>query len=87
MRHGDRVNRSSNAVRPVLVGKNFENHFYYGGCSWTKISNSLALADTIFCKMPFQINDKIPHANDYNHSNIKKYLDNWLKSIKQKENK
>ena len=71
------------AVRPVLVVKshNFQidDEVEFGKKLWTYIGGNYLLCNTAFCEMAFK---KDRDSLDYESSDIKKYLDNWLKNAK-----
>ena len=50
------------------------------GCMWTIISSKLALCDDFIGKQPFREDCKADDANDYEASDVKKYLKDWLHS-------
>lgn len=69
------------SIRPVLKLKSSDfqigDSFQFGGYTWAVISNDYALCDTTFCKMSFKKDWRAQGANDYEKSDIKKFLDKW----------
>lgn len=79
-------------VRPALRISNlssFNFHindkFDFAGYTWTIISNDYALCDDYIGEHCFRKEWKAKDANDYEASDIKKYIENWYKE-NMKEN-
>ena len=78
--YGNDVTDDDVFVRPALVlienthelGETFE----FKGYTWTVVDSTHALCDTSFCEMPFSRDGS---TNKYDESDIKKYLDTWLR--------
>ena len=82
--YGNGVVYVDNAVRPALkvnlgssnlrIGDEIEwaNH------NWTVISDELALCDETIAKLPLRRNWRADDANEYEKSDLKKWLENWL---------
>ena len=71
-------------VRPALQIKNLSSlNLKIGdkaslfGRQWTVISDSLVLCDAVIGETCFRKDDSAPDANDYEHSDIKQWLENW----------
>lgn len=87
-RYLDFVSRDCNVVRPALrlnhessnlkIGDKFKfyNH------DWTVISNKYALCDEEFCRMAFRKDWEAMYDNDYELSDVKRYLDCEWKKMK-----
>lgn len=79
------VNHPDGAVRPALRLNPDSHHlqigdvFEYENKRWTMIADSLALCDEAFCNMAYRKDWQAKDANDYNASDVKMYLDNWIK--------
>ena len=56
------------------VGNKFENSKY----TFTVITDNYALCDNIIGSSPFREDHKADDANDYEKSDIKKYVDEWF---------
>ena len=77
------VHFSPEGVRPALnlessdlkIGDKIE----MAGYKWTAISESKVLCDTIVNRICFRENVNTPDANDYEKSDIKKWLEKWAK--------
>lgn len=76
-RAGGFVGDDDNAVRPVLLGK-FGNfiEFEFAGYSWVILSDNMAICKDFIGYHRF---DK--ESNNYEKSEIKEYLETWLKTI------
>lgn len=80
--YGSYVDRESGWVRPVLRISNL-THFIRGdnlviaNRDWTVISRDLVLSDEPIGEYAFREDWKAEDANDYNASDVKKYLENW----------
>ena len=78
----------SASVRPVLVFSDILSTLKVGdklevaGKTWTIIENGLALCDNSIGFKPFKENHKVKSANVYEKSDVKKYIDNWVKEQK-----
>ena len=71
------------AVRPALIISNLGDFkvgdkFTVGEYAFTIISDEYALCDDIIGDSPFRENDKADNADDYEASDIKKYVDDWF---------
>lgn len=81
--YGYHVADSGISVRPALKIESDNlsagEKFRFGGYDWTVISETLALCEKEFYKMPFRRNVNIADANNYEHSDIKHRLDGWLR--------
>lgn len=67
-----------NPESSLLVG----DKFIYYDHNWTVISAQYALCDEKFCRMAFRKDWRVNDANDYEASDIKRYLDSeWNKMI------
>ncbi len=82
--YGSSVLDINHGVRPALRICNPEpsdlvpgESFEAGGERWTLISDDLALCDRIVGKSAFRTDYKAPYANDYEKSDVKKWLENW----------
>lgn len=71
-------------VRPALRINNSEsidlkikNKFVLAGYKWTMILPSMALCDSIVGWSPFHKDCGTEYANMYEHSDIKRWLENW----------
>ncbi len=71
-------------VRPALQIRNLSSpNLKIGdkvslfGRQWTVISDSLVLCDAVIGKTCFRKDYSAPDANDYEHSDIKQWLENW----------
>lgn len=76
------VNYDEVAVRPALKIKNLDSFnlgdkFDLAGCTWTVISEDLALCDSVIGEVAFREDWRAKDANDYAKSDIKKWLGNW----------
>lgn len=80
---------SSGSVRPVLIheSKNLSigDTIYLAGKNWTVISDKYILCDERLCLMSFRKDWKVENANEYQSSDIKKYLDDWFNENIQAE--
>ena len=81
---GDGVDYDKNAVRPVLRISNYESFdlsdkFDMAGYTWTVIADGLAICDRIVGRTAFRKDWKAEDANDYEKSDVKKWLENWAK--------
>lgn len=72
-------------VRPALKISNlnssnlgFGDSFEFAGYTWTVISNDKALCNTIIDYSAFREDWRAKYANDYETSDVKKYLDKWF---------
>lgn len=81
-------------VRPALVISNFEpfslkigDTFVFGGAEFEIITNSKALCTTYIGISPFREDWKADDANDYEKSDIKKYVDEWFEKSIEGESK
>lgn len=75
-------------VRPALLLK-AENlligdEFIFGGKKWVYLNNGLAIAKELFDDiLPFRENWQAENANDYEASDVKVFLDEWLKEAEK----
>ena len=89
---GHRVSPANYCVRPALILSTLKSsnlksieelgageRFEFGGYTFTIISNKLALCDEAIAKMAFREDWEAKDANDYEKSDIKKFLDNWFR--------
>ena len=85
--YGNSVLRTDGAVRPALIISNLvsfdlkpgDRLIDYAGYDWTVIYENMALCDTSVGSCYFRKDWKAPDANDYNKSDVKKWLENWAK--------
>lgn len=82
---GDYVDLDSNMVRPALQIKNLESSnlkigdvFYFGGKPFEVISNNLSFCLDCIGFYCFRRDCEASDANDYNKSDVKKYVDDWF---------
>lgn len=74
------------ALRINLKSSDFQigDSFRFGAHTWTVITKDYALCDTTICNMPFREDWQAQDANDYEKSDIKKFLKDWyLKQISE----
>lgn len=79
--------RAAFDIRPVLVCSNLMTkhkigdkiHFADSNLTYTIISETKALADFSLGQMPFRREFHAEDANDFEKSDIKRWLDNWAK--------
>ena len=50
----------------------------YAGQTFTVLRNGLALCDKRVCQMAFRKDWESPYANDYDASDVKKWVDSWF---------
>lgn len=81
-------------VRPALIISNLEpfslkigDTFVFGGAEFEIISNSKALCSTYIGFSAFRDDWRADDANDYEKSDIKKYIDEWFEKSKKENNK
>lgn len=80
---------SARGVRPALIidrasfNLKFGDNFFFYGHNWTVISKDYALCDEKFCYMPFRSDFYTHDANNYDTSNIKRYLDREFEKMKE----
>ena len=87
---GGYVNFVDDAVRPALQSSNpvsFQTgeKFAFGEHTFTYLGEGLAICNDIVGKCAFRKDWNAPDANVYEASDVKKYVDNWLEKIKEKE--
>ena len=77
---------ANGVVRPALKICNLESSslsvgdkFELAGCAWTILTNDLVLCDEGIGKTCFREDYKATDANDYEKSDIKKWLYDWAK--------
>ena len=82
-RNGYNVNEEF-GVRPALKIRNLSSlnlkigdKVFLFGKQWTVISDSLVLCDEVIGETYFRKDFMSPDANDYEHSDIKQWLENW----------
>ena len=83
--HGIDVSNKNLCIRPAL---RIRNHLFSGlkkldeieifDCAWTVITDDLILCDNVLGNMAFRKDSDTPDANDYERSDIKIWLENWL---------
>lgn len=83
--NGDDVDRDLIAVRPALQVANpksaslkIGDKFCLFGYEWTVISKELALCDEVVGKHAFREDWQAEDANDYEQSDVKRFLEEWL---------
>ena len=71
-------------VRPALKISNLESSnlqigdkIEVAGYKWTVIPNDMALCDSIIAKGPFRKDGEAADADNYDVSDVKKYIENW----------
>lgn len=80
------VNYDYLAVRPALIinpeSTNLQvgDRIFYKEHRWTAIDKNMLLCDEPVTYMPFRKDWKAPDANDYEHSDVKKWLEDWAKT-------
>ena len=87
VRSGGRyVNRGGSAVRPAFRIRNLKSsdlqikdRLVLAGYTWTIIADNLALCDSPVDYTCFRMDYKANDANDYEASDIKKWLADWVK--------
>ena len=79
-------------VRPALIISNFESSnlkigdtFKFGDKEFEIISSDKAFCLSDIGQCAFRKDYKAPDANDYEKSDIKKYVDNWFEKVKELE--
>ena len=86
--YGDVI--GTRGVRPALIinhGSSLQtgDRFKFFGHNWTVISAKYALCDDAFCYMAFRKDLKADDSNVYEASDIKRYLDDEWKKMKEGE--
>ena len=81
------VNSGSIAVRPAIIIQESSHlkvgdNFWFYAHNWTVISDNYALCDEEFCYMPFNRDFSADDVNNYNNSDIKRYLDREFEKMK-----
>lgn len=83
--NGDAISSSRDAVRPALQIKNMQpsnlqigDIFEFGGKIFKIISDNLAFCLTDIGMCEFRKDWKAENANDYENSDVKKYVDEWF---------
>ena len=83
--NGDAISSSSDAVRPALQIKNTQSSnlqvgdkFEFGGKEFKVISYNLAFCVTDIGKCCFRKDWKAADSNDYEKSDVKKFVDEWF---------
>lgn len=81
-----------NVVRPVLIISNFDSSnlqigdtFEFGDENFEVISNGKAFCLGDIDYKEFREDLDAPDANDYEKSDIKKYIDKWFEKVKETE--
>lgn len=80
------VHSIGGAVRPALIinpeSTNLQvgDRIFYKQHRWTAIDKNMLLCDEPVTYMPFRKDWKAPDANDYEHSDVKKWLEDWAKT-------
>ncbi len=88
--HGDYVNNLL-GVRPALIldpessDLKIGDKFKLAEQNWTVISEKYALCDDVIGNSVFRKNYNVPNANNYECSDIKKYIENWAKELEIKK--
>lgn len=84
-RNGDFVEHRDNVVRPALQIENMQSSnlqigdtFDFGGKSFKIISNTLAFCLTDIGEHCFRADYRASDSNDYEKSDVKKYVDDWF---------
>jgi len=74
------------SVRPVLTIRNLKSaylhigdEFILAGYTWTVIGEGLAIMNDTLENVVFRSDWDAPDANDYEASDVKKWLNNWAK--------
>jgi len=82
------VSNDSLRVRPALRILNLnssnlaiKDHFELAGYTWTVISDEIVLCDDTIGKCPFRNDWNSPDANDYETSDVKRFLEMWVKDV------
>ncbi len=78
-------------VRPALeiskfslsYGYKIGDSVYFGGHSFTIISDTRALCDDVIGKCAFRKDSEAENANEYDASDIKRYVETWFKKAKE----
>ena len=87
---GNYVDYDHYAVRPALVYESnylqFEDKVKILNYTWTVISKNILLCDDIVGYTCFREDWRVDDANDYEKSDIKKWLENWWKERVKKCN-
>lgn len=80
----------SYGVRPALEISNLESSgykigesVYFGGYSFTIISDTYALCDDMIGECAFRKDSKAKDANKYETSDIKRYVETWFEKVKE----
>ena len=83
---GSNVVLENYGVRPALQISNLKSFDLKNGDKislanrmWTVISDDLALSNEFIGMNCFRKNHNTPDANDYHHSDVKKYIEKWAK--------
>lgn len=89
---GDLVNYDLHSVRPALIITNIESSnlkigdkFEFGGKPFQIISNKLAFCLTDIGMCCFREDWQAKDANDYEKSDVKKYVDKWFNESKEEQ--
>jgi len=77
-------------VRPALEISDLESSgykigesFYFGDHSFTIISDTYALCDDMIGKCAFRKDSEAENANEYEASDIKRYVETWFEKVKE----
>ncbi len=88
-RNGYYVHRSF-GVRPALEISDLESSgykigesVYFGGHSFTIISDTYALCDDMIGECAFRKDSEAENANEYEASDIKRYVETWFEKVKE----
>ena len=80
----DNIVRNRNAVRPTLLIANHNlntgDNFILADKEWTVISDTLAICNGIIGRYYFRFDWKDDNANDYEASDVKKFLEEWAEN-------
>lgn len=80
------VSNVSGCVRPALIGNfkssnlRYSDKFILIGYNWTVLNDWLALCDDVVGKTYFRKDANASDANDFEHSDIKKWLYRWTET-------
>lgn len=90
--YGSSVNYNNDCVRPALKICNLESsnlkvgdRFEFGDVNFEIISDDLAFCVSDIGRCAFREDFKAVDANDYEQSDIKKYVDAWYENNKSKD--
>ena len=90
--HGEFVDDSETSIRPALKIENLEStglkvgdSIFFDDKEFEVISDTLAFCNTDIGKHCFRDDEEAERANDYETSDVKKFIDGWFKRAKEKE--